>query len=379
MPHRREGSEVWQIRVGGKRLSSDTTDYAAATALEKKLNSEVWTAEKFGTRATKSWEDLKGRWTKEKGGKKSFRDDERIMTWWDDEKRLGKVTDITKITREGIDEMIQRDRPGIQPNAAPEEAPSENNTANHYVAILAAMLNAACREWGWTASSPKLRLYPKPLGRDMVLTPKQWLGLRDDLPDHIRRSAQFALGTGLREGKVYGARWPMLDMKLRRYTFGGTANKLGNTIPLNETAMDVLRSIKASPLVMLDHVFTYQRCILEGDRKRFVTEPLGCHGKAWWKALHRQGLGDWQANTVTGEVEWVGFTFHGLRHTFATWLGEAGVPAQVIDRLGGWKARQSSTRERYTHLNVESLRPYAAVIDRIIEAGEVKPLVAMAQ
>jgi hypothetical protein len=54
-------------------------------------------------------------------GKASWRDDERIIAWWSDEKRLGKVQDITRITREQVDDIILRDREGVQPNAKPDE------------------------------------------------------------------------------------------------------------------------------------------------------------------------------------------------------------------------------------------------------------------
>jgi integrase len=362
MPHKREGTDVWQIRVQGRRLSSETKDYAAAKALEERLNSEAWRAEKFGEATTYSFKQLCVQWTKERGGKTSFRDDERIMAWWSEPKRLGEVTDISRISRDQVDKLAQQ-REGVHvTNATPE-----NNTANHYVAILAAMLNAAAREWKWISTPPVLRLYPKPDGREMSLTPPQWVALKAQLPDHIRRPAQFALATGMREGKLYALGRSNIDMKARKVAWKGTSNKLGNVVPLNDTALEVLEEIYRQPFIS-ENLWTYQRCVLKGSVKTFVTTPLGCHGKAWYKAMQRAQLGDW--NELN---EWQGFCWHGLRHTFATWLDSAGVPSDVIDRLGGWKGSRA-TRKTYIHTNVEPLRPYAAVIDQVLKAGEIVPV-----
>jgi integrase len=354
---------VWQIRVRGERRSSETTDYAAAAALEKKLNAEAWQAEKFGAAVSYPFAKLCAEWKKERGGKVSFRDDVRIMEWWSEPKRLGACSDVSKISRAQVDEIVQRDREGVHP-VTPT---AENNTANHYVAILAAMLNAAAREWKWIPTPPVLRLYPKTSGREMALEVPQWALLRDELPGHIRRPAQFALATGMRQSKLYALRRANIDMKARKATWGGTANKLGNTVPLNDTAMAVLEEVYRQPFIS-DVLWTWQRSVWRGGVQSFVTEPLGCHGKAWYKALKRAGLGDW--NELN---EWEGFCWHGLRHTFATWLDSAGVPSDVIDRLGGWKGARAQ-RKNYIHTNVEPLRPYAAVIDRIIADGQIVPV-----
>jgi integrase len=366
MPHKRQGTRIWQIRVNGERQSSGTTDWSAADALEKKLNAEAWQAEKFGAAPTYAFPQLCAKWREERGNKVSFRDDERIMEWWS--ARFSTVTDVSKISREMVDRVIQRDRPGVDIR----EATPANNTANHYVAILAAMLNAAAREWKWIPTPPVLRLYPKTEGREMSLTVEQWFKLRAELPDHVRRPAQFALATGMREGKLYGLKRALIDMKARKVAWKGTSNKLGNVIPINDTGMEVLEEIYRQPFIS-DDLWTYQRCVLKGDTKTFVTTPLGCHGKSWYKALKRAGLGDWIMNEATGVMEWQGFCWHGLRHTFATWLDSAGVPSEVIDRLGGWKGPKA-TRKTYIHTNVEPLRPYAAVIDHILKAGEIVPV-----
>ena len=89
--------------------------------------------------------------------------------------------------------------------------------------------------------------------------------------------------------------------------------------------------------------------------------------------MDRAGLGEykrWTDEEGNKHTSWTGFTWHGLRHTFASWLGQSGASEIVIDQLCGWA--EKDTRSIYTHLNVESLRPYSEVIDRVLETSQPK-------
>lgn len=79
-------------------------------------------------------------------------------------------------------------------------------------------------------------------------------------------------------------------------------------------------------------------------------EPLQDYGAGWYKARSRAELAD--------------FPWHGFRHTFASWLGQNGCPETALDQLCGWA--EKDTRSIYTHLNVETLRPYAEIIDSLL-------------
>ena len=50
----------------------------------------------------------------------------------------------------------------------------------------------------------------------------------------------------------------------------------------------------------------------------------------WWLNIRHAGLGE---HTKEG---YVGFTWHGLRHTWATWHIQNGTPVEVLKDLGGW-------------------------------------------
>jgi hypothetical protein len=73
---------------------------------------------------------------------------------------------------------------------------------------------------------------------------------------------------------------------------------------------------------------------------------------------------------------------HDLRHTFATWLEDGGIPARVIDELMGHQAGRRGERDgsmigtRYRHMTAEMQERVVAVIgDRLAMALAVMPQV----
>jgi integrase len=103
-------------------------------------------------------------------------------------------------------------------------------------------------------------------------------------------------------------------------------------IALSEGAVNVLKGIRRTE--DQERVFLYERRpVSNAYRKR-----------AWRNACKRAGL--------------AGLRFHDLRHTWASWLMQAGVPPYAIQSLGGWASPKMV--ERYAHLSPEHLKQYAA-------------------
>jgi integrase len=88
----------------------------------------------------------------------------------------------------------------------------------------------------------------------------------------------------------------------------------------------------------------------------------------------------WSAAEPARGTELDGLELHGphdLRHTFATWLEDAGIPTRVIDELmghaSGRQGRDSSAtgpRYRWTTPEMEA-RAVAAIEERLIVALDV--------
>lgn len=57
------------------------------------------------------------------------------------------------------------------------------------------------------------------------------------------------------------------------------------------------------------------------------------------------------------------FRFHDLRHTWASWLIQSGVPLSVLQEMGGWESIEMV--RRYAHLAPNHLTEHARKIDDI--------------
>lgn len=348
MPYKRAGTAKWWITVGGVRQSSGTENEDDAKALEAKLNHQLWRETVMGVEPAHSWNEAVIKFVGERSHKASIETIKQRLRWW--QPHLGKVTDLTTIKRDMIDKILHKHRE-ITPLPS-----SSNTTANKYAIVVGSVLSAACREWGWTKSSPKLRRYPEPDHRRAFLRVEEWRALEAELPEHLRLAATFALATGLRASKVFGLEWAQIDLRNRSLKTTGNSVKRGVIIPLNRTAMAVIEEIQAKPIHHIKRVFCFRG------------EPLNDYGKAWFKAMDRAGLGkyrQWETEDGKKHTEWTGFCWHGLRHTFASWLGQSGASEMVIDQLCGWA--EKDTRSIYTHLDTEHLRPFAEAIDRTLE------------
>lgn len=58
------------------------------------------------------------------------------------------------------------------------------------------------------------------------------------------------------------------------------------------------------------------------------------------------------------------FRFHDLRHTWASWLVQSGVPISALQEMGGWESIEMV--KRYAHLSPNHLNEHARQIDAIL-------------
>lgn len=59
------------------------------------------------------------------------------------------------------------------------------------------------------------------------------------------------------------------------------------------------------------------------------------------------------------------FRFHDLRHTWASWLVQRGVPLVVLQEMGGWES--VSMVQRYAHLAPDHLHKHSALLNNLLE------------
>jgi integrase len=147
-----------------------------------------------------------------------------------------------------------------------------------------------------------------------------------DAPDHLTPIVSLALNTGLRKGEIFNLRWADADLRRAQLTVRGTGAKSGQTrhVPLNREAVAVLRAWQTTTTDQTAHVFA----------GRSEGEPLDDVKKAWLPVVKAAKL--------------KAFTFHDLRHTFASKLVMAGVDLNTVRELLGHADIKMTLR--YAHI-----------------------------
>jgi integrase len=323
----RKRGPVWWIDFAapnGERIrrSAETGNKAQAQELHDKLKSEIWRLQRLGDRPRRIWQDAAVRYVREQSHKATIEDDKRQLRWLD---RFLAGRDLESINRALIDTITEARRAEGCANA----------TVNRTLALLRAVLRRCMREWEWIDRVPAIRLLKEPSRRIRFLTRDQAMVLLRELPPHLRAMAAFALSTGLRRANVTGLTWEQVDLD-RRLAWVHPDQAKGRRaigVPLNDTALAIVRAqVGKHP----ERVFTYE------GRPVFQVST-----KAWYKALERAGI--------------TNMRFHDLRHTWASWLVQAGTPLFALQEMAGWETEKMV--RRYAHLAVRHLAVYADAVN----------------
>lgn len=190
-------------------------------------------------------------------------------------------------------------------------------TYTRYRTMIAAILNLA-KENGSIKELPKLteRKDKTQKAREW-LTHEQWDALRAELPPHMLAMATFAVETGLRQVNVLGMQWSRVDLDRKLIWVEGPhmKGKKAVGIPLSTGAINALKSVQGQHP---EFCFTYRGKPIKEIKTAFIA------------ACVRAGVGRYC------DGKYVGFTWHGLRHSWATWHVQSGTPLDVLQKLGSW-------------------------------------------
>ena len=304
------------------RQSTGTKNKEEAHRLYDKLKYELWSSNHFEEKPMKLWEEAAVRWIDEMGAKKSI------------DKDLSRLRCLS-VMRENYLQYLSRDY--IMAGVANKKC--FNSTKNRYLALIRAILNKAVKEWGWLDSAPHLTLYREPKRRIRWLTKDEASRLIEALPPYMADMAVFSLATGLRQRNVLDLTWSQVDLSGRTAWVAPDESKSGKAlgVALNNTAVEVLEKQKGKHPRF---VFTNT----SGNKVQSISSRI------WRNALEEAGISD--------------FRWHDLRHTWASWLVQAGVPLAALQEMGGWESIEMV--RRYAHLSAEHLQSHAALLDEIV-------------
>lgn len=320
MLYRRSRSPYWWVRfqLDGReiRISTRTTDRAAAEEFETQARNRAWRQSRLGEKPVVLWEQACKRWLKDT--RKRTVEKDRIILAWFTQHLAGQP--IENVSAEVIEELRQ----------LKAEETSES-TSNRYMALLRAMLR---KELGNAA--PKVQMFAVEKGEPRWLTRGQFDKLAKALPPHLADMAKFTVATGLRMRNVTHLTWDRVDMKRRHVWIPGSRAKAGKpiSVPLNQDAIDILKRWQGQHET---RVFVF--------RKRPVDDANGAAFKAAAQSVGLSGL-----------------RWHDLRHTWASWHVQAGTPLHALQELGGWASYEMV--RVYAHLSSTHLARYAKAVQR---------------
>ena len=213
-------------------------------------------------------------------------------------------------------------------------------TINRELATLKKAFNLARREWEWCEDNPVCRvsMEPEHNTRDRWLTVEEETRLLNAATPWLRELMVFAIHTGMRMGEILGLTWAGVDLSRRTVTVFKSKNGERRTIPLNQTALELLTHKYGSRSVETELVFPSEALT------RLNASNIS-------RSLH----------LALKKAKMTDFHFHDLRHTCATRMVQAGVDLYKVQRLLGHKSPIMT--QRYAHHFPESLRNGVEALD----------------
>jgi integrase len=244
------------------------------------------------------------------------------LSWW--RARLGRFA-LLHVTPARVGEARDALIRGEGPSGKPVSGP----TSNRYVATLGAVLDLAVKEWQWVGfnAARLIRRKQEHRGRVRFLSVDEQDRLlaacRDSKEPRLHPLVLCALASGARQGELLTLRWSelQLDREPVRATLGKTKNRDRRVIFFPGEAGEELRRRSRTP-----HISGLVFANPQG-KPTFPRKP-------WARAL------------VEAEIQ--DFTFHDLRHSFASYAAMSGASLPELAALLGH--RSLSMVARYAHL-----------------------------
>lgn len=360
--------EIWYASYslpGGKRIkeSLGTTDKRQAQELHDKRKAELWRVDRLGDFPDVTFEEACLRWIEEKSDKKSLDTDKGRMGFWLEHFEGVRLKDITEAriysavsrmhNRSNLEiwkARVEAARKKGKPDPVYVAKPVTTSTKAKHLALMKAILRAAERDWKWLEKAPVIKIPTVRNKRVRWLEKDEAKRLIDECPEPLKSVVKFALATGLRRSNIINLEWQQIDMQ-RRVAWVNPEDSKSNRaigVALNDTACKVLRDqIGNHHKFVFVHTKAGRRP--DGSVTPAVRKMRVDDGRAWKSACKRAGIEDFQ--------------FHDLRHTWASWLIQSGVPLSVLQEMGGWESIEMV--RRYAHLAPNHLTEHAKQIDSI--------------
>src|SRR3989339_766727 len=295
----KRGGVWWTcIRYEDKKVqkSLETDDRRLAQAIEAKIRAEIAEGKFFDKPVgqSKTFKDMMEKFMQEhapkvsKNMQKSYASSlKHLATFWGN----SKLSDIKpKLISEY---KVLRKNKGIKPA-----------TINRELAMLSKAFNLAVKEWEWIRDNPVSRV-PKEKEnneRDRWLNAEDEKRLLENSLSWLKEIIVFDLNTGLRQDELLSLQWSRVDLFRKIIIIQESKNGKPRTIPLTQTALDILT--ERSKVINLKSGLVFPNSKGEMITRNVLAVAFG-------KAKEKTGIED--------------FRFHDLRHCFGSRLAQRGV------------------------------------------------------
>lgn len=214
--------------------------------------------------------------------------------------------------------------------------PLAQATINRVLACLKTMLNFAVKE-NWLSKNPLsgYKLFREKQNKLRVVSPEEFYRVYENASKFLKPILVTAYNSGMRGGEILYLKWENVDFERGYIRVEETKNNEARKIPINKKLKEALESVKYE--ASGDYVFTR-----EG-------KPIGSFKTAFKAAIKRAGVER--------------FTFHNLRHTFASNLVMSGVDLATVQELLGHKSILMT--KRYSHPTPEHKKQAVEKLDII--------------
>jgi integrase len=234
------------------------------------------------------------------------------------------------------------------------------HTKRKVLELLSSMLRAAVRDGKRIPFNPAAEVdveapVRKHADETRPPTREQCALIREQLPEYYRPFVVFLEHTGLRWGEATGLRWENVDLAAdhlkvkevlsedngRLFRKAAPKSAAGfRTVPLTPQAAEAVRVMverwrpvgSVSPIGDDPYLLHPEELVFRGPQGGTLTRHN--FRRVWVPAIQEAGLARKVTNPETGRLEWWPHV-HDLRHVFATWLKDIGVPEKDAQAVMG--------------------------------------------
>ena len=214
-------------------------------------------------------------------------------------------------------------------------------TTNRELGLVKHAFNVAIKEWEWCRENPVCRISMEKVNNVRVryLTDVEFAKILAQCPGWLKPIVLVARYTGIRKENVVSLQWDQVNLSGECIYLEHTKNGDRLMLPLRAVLVDLFKALARVRHIRSPYVFLHSN----GQPYRGDVVYKGFVG-----VCNKAGISN--------------FTFHDLRHTFASDLVQSGIDLYIVQKLLGH--RDGRMTQRYAHLAPENLKQAIRSLDQ---------------